>query len=158
MEVQEAKLQHGKKTDIKKWTGEIDAALSKFEHSISEMEKIAKEIKCKQLEEEKQAELSFTARRKEKQFQKELQFEEEKYEKRLHLEKKFGEDSKGYTTSHAQKVVNSKLPKLVITPFNGTHADWLRFWNEFKAEIDSTQIPMVTKFSFSRNWSKRKFV
>ncbi|KAJ7373270.1 hypothetical protein OS493_012859 [Desmophyllum pertusum] len=55
------------------------------EHSVSEMEMIAKEIKRKQLEEEKQAELSFTAQMKEKQFEKELQFEEEKYEKRLHL-------------------------------------------------------------------------
>lgn len=73
VEVQEAKLQHGEKIDdIKKWTGEIDTALSEFEHSISEMEKIAKEIKRKQLEEEKQAELSFTAQMKEKQFQKEL--------------------------------------------------------------------------------------
>lgn len=107
VDIQEAKLQRGeKKDDIKEWTGEIDAALSKFEHSISEMEKIAKEIKRKQLEEEKHAELSFTAQMKEKQFEKELQFEEEKYEKRLHLEKKFGEDSKGYATSHAQKVVN----------------------------------------------------
>ena len=86
------------------------------------MEKITKEIKCKQLEEEKQADLSFPAQMKEKQFEKELQFEE-KYEKRLHLGKKFGEDSKGYAMSHAQKVVNSKLPKLVITPFNGTHTD-----------------------------------
>lgn len=94
-----------------------------------------------QLEEEKQAELSFTAQMKEKQFEKELLFEEEKYEKRLHLEKKFGEDSKGYATSYAQKVVNSKLPQLVITPFNGTHAGLLRVWNQFEAEIDSTQIP-----------------
>ena len=115
------------KTGIKEWAGEIDAALSKFEQSMSEIEKIAKEIKRKQPEEEKQAELSFTAQMKEKQFEKELQFEEEKYEKRLHLEKKYGEDSKGYATSNAQKVVNSKLPKLVITLFNGTHADWSRF-------------------------------
>ena len=61
VEIQEAKLQRGEKTDdIKEWTGEINAALSKFEYSISEMEKIAKEIKRKKLE-EKQAELSFTA-------------------------------------------------------------------------------------------------
>ena len=157
VEIQEAKLQRGKNTDdIKKWTGEIDAALSKFEHSISEMQKIAKEIKRKQLEEEKQPKLSFTAQMKEKQFEKELQFEEEIYEKRLHLEKKFAEDSKGYATSHAQKVVNSKLPKLVITPFNGTHANWLRFWNQFEAEIDSTQIPTVTKFSYLKELVKKK--
>ena len=99
---------------------------------------------------------------KEKQFEKELQFEEKieiqnkKYKKRLHLEKKFGEESKGYATSHAQKVVNSKLPKLVITPFNGTHADWLRFRNQFEAEIDSTQIPTVTKFSYLKELAEKK--
>ena len=93
---------------------------------------------------------------KEKQFEKELQFEEEKYEKRLHLEKKFGEDSKGYATSHAHKVVNSKLPKLVITPFNGSHADWLRFWNQFEVEIGSTQIPTVTKFSYLKELVEKK--
>lgn len=31
-----------------------------------------------------------------------------------------------------------KLPKLKITKFNGTHIDWFRFWNQFKAEIDNT--------------------
>ena len=61
VEIQEAKLQRGeKKTDgIKEWIGEIDAALSKFEHSLAEMKRIAKEVKRKQLEEEKRAELSF---------------------------------------------------------------------------------------------------
>ena len=93
---------------------------------------------------------------KEKQFKRELQFEEEKYEKRLHLLKKFGEDSKGYTMSHSQKVVNSKLPKLDITPFNGTHADWFRSWNQFEAEIDSTQIPTVTKFSYLKELVEKK--
>ena len=53
-------------------------------------------------------------------------------------------------------MVNSKLRKLVITPFNGTHADWLRFWNQFEAEIDSTQIPMVTKFSYLKELVEKK--
>ena len=38
-------------------------------------------------------------------------------------------------TSH--KAANRKLPKLVITKFSGTHVDWLRFWNQFEAEIDT---------------------
>ena len=58
--------------------------------------------------------------------------------------------------SHAQKVVNSKLPKLDVTPFNGTHADWLRFWNQFGAEIDSTQIPTVTKFPYLKELVEKK--
>ena len=38
-------------------------------------------------------------------------------------------------TSH--KAANTKLPKPVITKFNGTHVDWLRFWNQFEAAIDT---------------------
>ena len=37
--------------------------------------------------------------------------------------------------------MNTKLPKLVITKYNGTHADWLRFWNQFEAEIHAADIP-----------------
>ena len=34
---------------------------------------------------------------------------------------------------------NAKLPKLVITKFQGTYLDWARFWNDFEAEIDTFQ-------------------
>lgn len=116
----------------------------KFEQSVNGGEKITKEIKRKEIEEEKQAELKFTAQMKEKQFEKELRFEEKKYEKKIQLEKKLEENLKGMT-SH--KAANRKLPRLVITKFNGTHVDWLRFWNQFEAEIDTAQIPAVTKIS-----------
>ena len=43
---------------------------------------------------------------------------------------------------------NVRLQKLQITKFDGTHADWLRFWNQFEAEIHATEIPAVTKFSY----------
>ena len=36
-------------------------------------------------------------------------------------------------TSEAQ---HTKLPKLIITKFKGSHTDWLPFWNIFEAEID----------------------
>ena len=36
-----------------------------------------------------------------------------------------------------------KLLKLTITTFQGTHLDWLRFWNQFE-----TEITQVTKFSY----------
>ena len=41
-----------------------------------------------------------------------------------------------------------RLPKLVISKFQGTHIDWLRFWNQFEAEIEKTKINEVTKFSY----------
>ena len=41
-----------------------------------------------------------------------------------------------------------KLPKLVITEFNGTHLDWFRFLNQSQGEIDSNAtISNVTNFS-----------
>lgn len=44
----------------------------------------------------------------------------------------------------------AKLPKLRISNFDGTHVDWFRFWNQFEAEIDSSNISPVTKFSYLR--------
>ena len=32
--------------------------------------------------------------------------------------------------------------------FDGTHTDWLRFWNQFEAEIHAADTPAVTKFSY----------
>ena len=28
------------------------------------------------------------------------------------------------------------------------HKDWLRFWNQFKEEIDSSDVSPITKFSY----------
>ena len=40
---------------------------------------------------------------------------------------------------------NAKLPKLVITKFNGSPLDWLRFWNQFEAEIDKADVAAVNE-------------
>ncbi|XP_066932338.1 uncharacterized protein [Clytia hemisphaerica] len=47
--------------------------------------------------------------------------------------------------------MHAKLPKLKIAMFNGTHIDWFRFWNQFEAEIDTSTIAHVTKFSYLRD-------
>ena len=36
----------------------------------------------------------------------------------------------------------------IITKFKGTHLDWTWFWNRFEAEIDTANIPQITKFSY----------
>ena len=41
-----------------------------------------------------------------------------------------------------------KLPKLVITKFDGMSLDWFRFWNQFEIEIDKAEICPVSKFSY----------
>ena len=44
----------------------------------------------------------------------------------------------------------AKLPKLIITKFQGTHLDWMRFWNQYETEIDKSSITQVAKLSYLR--------
>ena len=47
-----------------------------------------------------------------------------------------------------EKRVNVKLPKLVITKFDGTSLDWFRSWDQFDSEIDKDEIGFVSKLSY----------
>ena len=49
-----------------------------------------------------------------------------------------------------------KLRKLVITKYDGTFEKWLSFWNTFKAEVDSQDIPAVTKLAFLKKFLELK--
>ena len=42
------------------------------------------------------------------------------------------------------------LGNLVITKFNGSYADWPRFWGQYSETIDKTNVPPVTKFAYLR--------
>ena len=56
-------------------------------------------------------------------------------------------DSKGVGSS---STIKAKLPQLVIIKFNGTHIDWIRFWNQSGAEIGKSNLPLpsISKFSY----------
>ena len=43
--------------------------------------------------------------------------------------------------------LKAKLLKLVIRNSSGIHIDWIRFWNQFEAEIDKSNLPSISKFS-----------
>ena len=49
---------------------------------------------------------------------------------------------------NAKKIVSAKLPKLSITKFDGLYKNWLPFINKFEVEIDKTDLPPVTKFTY----------
>ena len=89
-----------------------------------------------------------------------MEFKRKQYELKLEFEAKIDElKNKNIMTSsikHTEKVSAAKLPKLVITKFNGTPQDWLRFWNKFEAEIDKSQVAAVTKFSYLKELVKPK--
>ena len=72
---------------------------------------------------------------------------QEKEEKvRLEIKKKF--EAKTVEKESDAGKPKVKLPKLVITKFQGTHLDWQRFWGQFEAEIDKSDIGQVAKFSY----------
>ena len=69
----------------------------------------------------------------------ELQLEEAKMQMKHDYEKKLMEVSK----SSKENLSKVKLPKLVITKFQGTPLDWQRFWSQFETEIDKPEITQV---------------
>ena len=56
-----------------------------------------------------------------------MQMEVKKKEERKKEEKK-----EEYSLLNYCSFSKTKLPKLVITKFGGTHFDWFRFWNKFE--------------------------
>ena len=52
--------------------------------------------------------------------------------------------------------IKARLPKLVITKFHGTYADWPRFWGQYSETIDKSGTPPVTKFAYLRELLSEK--
>ena len=83
------------------------------------------------LREKKEAEI----RKKEDKMQEEgfkRRIEEELKIEEMKLEMKKKNEDKDIIVNRNIQV---KLPKLVITKFEGTHLDWFRFWNQFETEL-----------------------
>ena len=52
--------------------------------------------------------------------------------------------------------IRAKLPKLIISKFNGKYTDWVRFWGQFSENIDETSIAPISKFSYLRELLSEK--
>ena len=91
---------------------------------------------------------------KEKERQDQLLFEKRQFELKLEYEQKLEEARKtqGQGPTNESKPpkskVNSKLPELKITKFNGKASNWLTFWSKFEAEIDKSDLAPTTKFAY----------
>ena len=90
--------------------------------------------------------------------QKEEEKHEQKFQRRMEEEleiekkKKLGIQKKSY--KKRREIVregryrNVKLPKLIITKFEGTHIDWFCYWNQYEPEIDRSELHPVSKFNY----------
>ena len=118
-------------TDIEAWNTEIDAQLGKED---CEVEKARTWIEGRKREAQAIAQ------------EEQPKFHKTKLEMQAEIQ----------TTPHTQQVklpsadVQAKLPKLVITKFDGSFMDWPRFWGQFSETIDKTSVAAITKFSYLR--------
>ena len=81
----------------------------------------------------------------EEMFRRRMQEELKIYEMKLQMKSREYESRDKFVN---EERVNVKLPKLVITKFDGTSLDWFRFWNQYESEIDKAEIGSVSKFSY----------
>ena len=85
-------------------------------------------------QEDKQAKLhkeEIEAKTRQDLLKEQLEFDQAKMKQRMEHKLKMDKIRK---ENEKQRQTNAELPKLVITKFNGTPLDWLRFWNQFEAE------------------------
>ena len=130
--------------NITKWSESIKKTIALGDEKVKELNEYIQRPKAKQqqkecaqepenkrlLDEENYArQQAFEKHEQEIQFA----FERELLKQRLQFQHEIKE-------SAATKSSSAKLPKLVITLFNGSYEDWLRFWGQFSASIGSTDI------------------
>ena len=158
--VLELKFEAGEKEDeIQLWSTKLDEDVGVFETTIVDLDARVKQSKSASLEAAKKKEEDHAADIRERKYVDEMRFEKEKLEQRLKYEKQIEESKNAYATklseakaSPASEGARTKLPKLTIAKFNGSHTDWLRFWNIYEAEIDKcSDMAAVTKFAYLKD-------
>ena len=87
-------------------------------------------------------------------------FEQELHETRMKFQTELQTAKSEHAAQAASQPTNSsnksigaleaKLPKLVITKFDGSYQDWPRFWGQFIETIDKTGVASITKFAYLR--------
>ena len=139
VKIEKKKLEEGlSMEEVCTWSNEIDEKIESVDSEIEYLRKCLDE--ARQLAEKEKDELQSTER------EKQLEFEKEKLEMKLEYEKKSEEFKTG--KQEESNGLHAKLPKLSITKFDGTFEQWLPFKNKFCAEIDSTDLKLVTKFVY----------
>lgn len=128
----EAKVNDG---DINKWN---DAITAKIEEADSHIKNLEEWLENRKVEAEQQEQ------------EEKMQFKIKLHETKLKLQENLQIEAGNQKSSVETSVGEAKLPKLVITKFNGTYADWLRFWGQYSETIDKTNVPPVTKFMYLR--------
>jgi hypothetical protein len=157
-DIEEAKFTNGDSDEnVESWGKPVVEQLEEVDEKITDLNKFIADLVLREKAQQQQEEnkLAFHTR------QEQLAFERKQFEQKLEFEAKMSEIKKNSITSSPENSTSAvssaaKLPKLVITKFNGTHQDWSRFWNQFEAEIDKSKAAAITKFSYLKELVESK--
>ena len=114
--------------DVQTWGADIEGDIDKADGDILRLNQYIQDAGAKSENEKREKEKI----RLQEQREEELYFEKCKLEQQAIL---------GSTIDKAEimeqpKVSSVKLPKLIISKYDGSYERWLSFWNKFEAEID----------------------
>ena len=132
-------------TAIEEWNARLDAKLEKADSDVAKCWHVAKARKW--LDDRKGEEESNAQEHVQK-----LYFEQKLHQTKLEMQTELTASQASQHTPQALASgdIQAKLPKLVITKFDGTFMDWPRFWRQFSETIDKTSVAAITKFSYLR--------
>lgn len=116
--------------EISAWN---DGIMAKIEVADGQIKNLEEWLARRKMEVENQE--------REEKMQFEIKLHETKFKLQEDLQLKIGNLNQSAETPVSQA-------KLVITKFNGTYADWPRFWGQYSESIDKSNVPPVTKFTY----------
>ena len=124
--VQELRFKTGRQeNEILLWNSKLEGDVGVFKMAVNDLDASIKELKSASLQAAKKVAEDQAAEIRERKYQEEIQFEKAKLEPKLKYEMQVEENRKNL--NNKEQSIHAKLPKLVITKFNGTHTDRLRF-------------------------------
>ena len=149
-QLEKARLEKGETLEeVEKWGAELEEKIDETDVEIAHLESCLGEAATKAEDEIRYKEKVLLDQKRAG----ELQFEKLKLQQKTDIETADNETS---SKPSQAKGGNVKMPKLVITKYDGTFEKWLSFWNKFEAEIDATDLPAVTKFSYLKELLETK--
>ena len=148
-QTEELKIDNGKTPRlVRQWKKETRA---KYSALIEDKEKIVQQLKEKQEKAYDEAELR-RLELKDKQFQQEEQRRAEIREAQEERERQLWQERHEAELRMTQRKIEiektAKLPRLKITPFNGTPTDWVRFENMFLTLVHEKASTAEEKYGF----------
>lgn len=146
VDIEKAKLEAGEIVEnVQKWGATIEQRTDEADLEISDLTRSLEEAATRAEDYKREKEKTLLDRQREE----ELEFEKLKLEQKAKIQQTEQAAAKPASKS------NVKMPKLIITKYDGTYEKWLSFWNKFEAEIDSSDLPAVTKFAHLKELPER---